>query len=36
VLDVREVRDHTNEAFADVAILDLPDVDSTTAEHRAG
>ena len=34
-LDVREVRDHHNEAFADVAILDLPDVDSTTPEHRA-
>lgn len=34
-LDVREVRDHTSGAFADVAILDLPDVDSTTPEHRA-
>ena len=34
-LDVREVRDHQNGAFADVAILDLPDVDSTTPEHRA-
>ena len=34
-LDVREVRDHTSGAFADVAILDLPDVDSTTSEHRA-
>ena len=34
-LDVRETRDHTNSAFADVAILDLPDVDSTTPEHRA-
>ena len=34
-LDVREVRDHRNDAFADVAILDLPDVDSTTPEHRA-
>ena len=34
-LDVREVRDHANGAFADVAILDLPDVDSTTPEHRA-
>jgi GTP-binding protein EngB required for normal cell division len=34
-LDVREVRDHKNGAFADVAILDLPDVDSTTPEHRA-
>src|SRR5437867_2194760 len=34
-LDVREVRDHTSTAFADVAILDLPDVDSTTPEHRA-
>ncbi|TMF62387.1 MAG: hypothetical protein E6I14_07365 [Chloroflexi bacterium] len=34
-LDVREVRDHADGAFADVAILDLPDVDSTTPEHRA-
>src|SRR5881296_1072270 len=34
-LDVREVRDHTSTAFADVAILDLPDVDSTTPENRA-
>ncbi|MDQ2911782.1 MAG: 50S ribosome-binding GTPase [Chloroflexota bacterium] len=34
-LDVREVRDHRDGAFADVAILDLPDVDSTTPEHRA-
>jgi len=34
-LDVREVRDHTSGPFADVAILDLPDVDSTTPEHRA-
>ena len=34
-LDVREVRDHRNGAFADVAILDLPDLDSTTPEHRA-
>src|SRR2546425_8653903 len=34
-LDVREVRDHTSGAFADVAVLDLPDVDSTTPEHRA-
>ncbi len=34
-LGVREVRDHRNVAFADVAILDLPDVDSTTPEHRA-
>ena len=34
-LDVREVRDHTSAAFANVAILDLPDVDSTTPEHRA-
>jgi GTPase Era involved in 16S rRNA processing len=34
-LDVREVRDHRNAVFADVAILDLPDVDSTTPEHRA-
>jgi hypothetical protein len=34
-LDVREVRDHKNGAFTDVAILDLPDVDSTTPAHRA-
>src|SRR5437867_8408615 len=34
-LDVREVRDHTSAAFANVAILDLPAVDSTTPEHRA-
>jgi len=34
-LDVHELRDHANGAFADVAILDLPDVDSTTPEHRA-
>src|ERR1700730_14724602 len=34
-LDVREIRDHRIGAFADVAILDLPDVDSTTPEHRA-
>src|SRR5438045_2143922 len=34
-LAVREVRDHAGGAFADVAILDLPDVDSTTPEHRA-
>ena len=34
-LDVREIRDHRSGAFADVAILDLPDVDSTTPEHRA-
>jgi GTP-binding protein EngB required for normal cell division len=34
-LDVREVRDHANGDFADVAIVDLPDVDSTTPEHRA-
>jgi GTPase SAR1 family protein len=34
-LDIREVRDHANGACADVAILDLPDIDSTTPEHRA-
>jgi hypothetical protein len=34
-LNVQEVRDHANGAFADVAILDLPDMDSTTPEHRA-
>jgi GTP-binding protein EngB required for normal cell division len=34
-LDVREVRNHGNSAYADVAILDLPDLDSTTPEHRA-
>jgi predicted GTPase len=34
-LDVREIRNHSDGAFADVAILDLPDVDSTTPENRA-
>jgi GTP-binding protein EngB required for normal cell division len=34
-LDVRDLRTHDTRAFADVAILDLPDVDSTTPEHRA-
>ena len=34
-LDVREIRDHSDSAFADVAVLDLPDVDSTTPENRA-
>lgn len=34
-LGVREVRDHKTDRFGDVAILDLPDVDSTTPEHRA-
>lgn len=34
-LGVREVRDHKTGHFGDVAILDLPDVDSTTPEHRA-
>jgi len=34
-LDVREIRDHAEVIFADVAILDLPDVDSTLPEHRA-
>ena len=34
-LEVREVRDHNQSAFQDVAILDLPDVDSTTPENRA-
>src|SRR6266550_8268777 len=34
-LGVREVRDHDTGSFGDVAILDLPDVDSTTPEHRA-
>src|SRR5207249_10349893 len=34
-LGVREIRDHDTGGFGDVAILDLPDVDSTTPEHRA-
>jgi GTP-binding protein EngB required for normal cell division len=34
-LDIREVREHRSVAFANVAIVDLPDVDSTTPEHRA-
>jgi GTP-binding protein EngB required for normal cell division len=34
-LEVREIRTHGDGAFADVAILDLPDVDSTTPEHRS-
>src|SRR5256886_1427761 len=34
-LGVREVRDHDTGSFGDVAILDLPDVDSTTPAHRA-
>jgi predicted GTPase len=34
-LDVHEVRDHGDGSFADVAVLDLPDLDSTTPEHRA-
>lgn len=34
-LEVREVRTHAGGAFGDVAILDLPDVDSVTPEHRA-
>jgi len=33
-LGVREIRDHDTGGFGDVAILDLPDVDSTTPEHR--
>ena len=33
-LGVHEVRDHAADGFRDVAILDLPDVDSTTPEHR--
>jgi 50S ribosome-binding GTPase len=34
-LGVSDVRDHAGGEFREVAILDLPDVDSTTAEHRA-
>src|SRR5207247_1719537 len=34
-LDGRELRDHRNAAFTNVAIVDLPDMDSTTPEHRA-
>jgi hypothetical protein len=34
-LGVKDVRDHGGELFRDVAILDLPDIDSTTPEHRA-
>jgi len=34
-LEVREIRAHGDDVFADVAILDLPDVDSTTPAHRA-
>ncbi|HEV8534935.1 MAG TPA: GTPase domain-containing protein [Candidatus Limnocylindria bacterium] len=34
-LGVNDVRDHAGPEFGDVAILDLPDIDSTTPEHRA-
>jgi len=34
-LEVREVREHERDALRDVAILDLPDMDSVAAEHRA-
>lgn len=34
-LGVREIQDHDTGGFGDVAILDLPDIDSTTPEHRA-
>ena len=34
-LGVSEVRDHVADGFGSVAILDLPDMDSVTAEHRA-
>jgi hypothetical protein len=34
-LDVREVHEHGMESLRSVAILDLPDIDSITPEHRA-
>lgn len=34
-LGVRHVAGHADESLADVAILDLPDVDSVRTEHRA-
>jgi GTP-binding protein EngB required for normal cell division len=34
-LGIAEVREHALPGFRDVAILDLPDVDSTAPEHRA-
>ena len=34
-LEVREVRAHGDRAFENVAILDLPDLDSIAPEHRA-
>lgn len=34
-LGVTQIREHDGAALADVAILDLPDVDSIAAEHRA-
>src|SRR5207245_10461201 len=34
-LGVGDVRDHADEAFSDVAILDLPDFDSTAPDHRS-
>jgi GTP-binding protein EngB required for normal cell division len=34
-LGVREVREHDDARVSDVAILDLPDVDSIAPEHRA-
>jgi hypothetical protein len=33
-LGVSEVREHAGDAFADVAVLDLPDFDSIVPEHR--
>jgi GTPase SAR1 family protein len=34
-LGVSDIRDHAGAEFRDVAIIDLPDIDSTTPEHRA-
>jgi len=34
-LGVGDVREHPDEAFGDVAILDLPDFDSTAPDHRS-
>ena len=34
-LGVKEIHEHDGAAFADVAVVDLPDMDSTTREHRA-
>ena len=34
-LEVRDLRTHDGDRFDDVVFIDLPDLDSTTAEHRA-